>query len=190
MQSRTQNLNARILYIRMQSQTPNVNVLVSYQSTCPQHNRRYSHRSENRRQAELIQLLIQFASPQASNHNQPVSNAIGMMYLRSMDKAPPRYTPCSEAANHPRIQNANIVHAISPTQTATNYIIPEQVRSYSSWKYCDKLEDAKKRRIVQILYGKANPTLMDPVHSIYSDWTEEHWKIETRQTRKIPKHNK
>eukprot|EP01083_Nonionella_stella_P115669 343180_1 len=43
-------------------------------------------------------------------------------------------------SNHPRIQNTNV----------------ERPKSYSFWKYCDNLEDAKKQRIVEILYGKTH----------------------------------
>eukprot|EP01083_Nonionella_stella_P171451 585688_1 len=81
--------------------------------------------------ANLCDVLPTYTSSQAFDPNQTVSNSSGIHPL-SMDQAPPRDPPRSNAPNHPiRIQNTNVVRAIYPAQTVTNDIIPERAKKYS-----------------------------------------------------------
>eukprot|EP01083_Nonionella_stella_P115667 343175_1 len=113
---------------------------------CFQHIHRHKHEASNHNPsvpnssvANLCDVLPTYTSSQAFDPNQTVSNSSGIHPL-SMDQAPPRDPPRSNAPNHPRIQNTNV----------------ERPKRYSFWKYCDNLEDAKKQRIVEILYGKTH----------------------------------
>eukprot|EP01083_Nonionella_stella_P171453 585695_1 len=140
--------------------------------------------------ANLCDVLPTYTSSQAFDPNQTVSNSSGIHPL-SMDQAPPRDPPRSNAPNHPRIQNTNV----------------ERPKRYSFWKYCDNLEDAKKQRIVEILYGKNHQRIVEYIEDIVMQskrnadgsntlkifrmvWKDKQWKIKTGKTRKRPKYSK
>eukprot|EP01083_Nonionella_stella_P171454 585696_1 len=154
--------------------------------------------------ANLCDVLPTYTSSQAFDPNQTVSNSSGIHPL-SMDQAPPRDPPRSNAPNHPiRIQNTNVVRAIYPAQT-------KQLQMIS---YRNERKSISFRNIVigtgtseKVLYGKNHQRIVEYIEDIVMQskrnadgsntlnifrmvWKDKQWKIKTGKTRKRPKYSK